>query len=223
MNKKNRLIIFDLDGTLYELDGGSFKDSSLRKEILKNVKDLITNRFSKDVTDAKKILQNIQEKYGEHLSIAFEKEFGMDRYEYFDEVWDIPARDIVKKTGNIKSILINLQKEFEMIILSDAPRVWIMNVLKELDIVDIFKNKIYSGEGDRRKGLNNAFSSIIKDLKFLPEHCIVVGDQENTDIIPAKKISMRAIFVNKKQSSPEADVSISSIAELPEALDIILK
>ena len=46
---KNKLIIFDLDGTLYKLDGGSFLNSKLNKKILKNVVKYIQKKLKKNM------------------------------------------------------------------------------------------------------------------------------------------------------------------------------
>jgi FMN phosphatase YigB (HAD superfamily) len=214
MAAQRKLIIFDLDGTLYKLRGGSYKKSPLRREVLNNARNFLTLKLSINKTEAKRILASIQKKYGEQISIGLEKEFDIDRRDYFNTVWNIPARSIIIKERNLKKILLTLNKEYKLIVVSDAPLVWISNVLKELNIEGIFRNKIFSGEGNRRKGLNNSFSYIARKLKIKSQNCITVGDQESTDIIPAKKLGMKAIFIHSKQQSSFADLNIKSLQEL---------
>lgn len=114
--------------------------------------------------------------------------------------------------------LLKLKRQYRLVILSDAPKIWIHNVLIELQIIDIFKNAIFSGEGDLRKGSENAFSNIVKLLKVKPRDCIAVGDQERTDIIPAKKLGMRTIFVHRKNVSSSANANIKEIQNLADAI-----
>lgn len=218
MKSRKTLIIFDLDGTLYELRGGSYKKSPLRRAVLKNAQNYIAAKLAKSKAEARRILNAVQKRYGEQISIGLEKELGFDRYDYFNAVWDIPARGIVAKAPGLRKTLLALEKTRNLALVSDAPRVWIGNVLRELRIEDLFRNSIFSGEGNRRKGFGNAFSTVSRVLKVRPRNCVVVGDQERTDIVPAKKLGMRAVFVHPVKRSGLADASIKSVRELPAAL-----
>ncbi|KKR05279.1 MAG: hypothetical protein UT32_C0021G0007 [Parcubacteria group bacterium GW2011_GWC2_39_14] len=224
MNKKKQikdkrgLIIFDLDGTLYKLRGGSYSKSPLKKKVISNVKKYISVNLSCGLVKARNILKKIQREYGEEISIGLEKEFGLDRYNYFNTVWNISAHGLVRKTRSLRVTLLKLKRQYRLVILSDAPKIWIHNVLIELQIIDIFKNAIFSGEGDLRKGSENAFSNIVKLLKVKPRDCIAVGDQERTDIIPAKKLGMRTIFVHRKNVSSSANANIKEIQNLADAI-----
>ena len=214
MQNQKKLIIFDLDGTLYELRGGSYKKSPLRRSVIVNAQKYIATKLSQSALGAQQILKNIQKQYGEQISIGLEKEFGIDRYDYFNVVWNIPVRNIVKKESGLRKILLSLRKIYDLAIISDAPQIWIDNVLNELQIQDLFRNTIFSGEGNLRKGFGNAVSSITRVLKIHPSNCIVVGYQEDTDIIPAKKLGMHAVFIHRTKRSLVADICIKSIREL---------
>jgi len=116
--------------------------------------------------------------------------------------------------------LLELKKGYDLALVSDAPQVWIKNVLKALSVQDIFRKSIFSGEGNRRKGFGNAFSSIMREYGVTPDDCIAVGDQEATDIIPAKKLGMKTILVNGPKKSSIADLNIKSIYEFPGAIKV---
>lgn len=222
--KKNKLIIFDLDGTLYLLRGGSFNKSPLKRTVIRNAENFISDKLLVNKAEVKKILKNIIKEYGEDISIGLEKKFHINRYEYFDTVWNIPARGIVQKQKNLRKSLLNIRNRgYELVLVSDAPIVWIANVLKELEISDIFVNKIFSGEGNKRKGFGNIFSLISRKLKILPKNCVVVGDQENTDVIPAKNLGMKTIFVYSARKSSLADSNIKLISQLYGAVEKIMK
>ncbi|MBN2585498.1 HAD family hydrolase [Patescibacteria group bacterium] len=216
--KQRHPIIFDLDGTLYELRGGSYKRSLLRKRVVDNARKYVAAKLKCGESKARKVLANIQKLYGENVSIGLEKEFKINRYDYFDTVWNIPAKGIVKKEGGLGKTLSSLKTRYDLVLLSDAPRVWIDSVLAELRIKDIFCDNVFSGEGNNRKGLGTAFRNVTKALDIEPSSCIVVGDQEDTDIIPAVKLGMRAIFVHRTRRSKVADITIKSIMQLPAAI-----
>lgn len=114
-----------------------------------------------------------------------------------------------------------IKNDFDLALISDAPRVWINRVLKELGIENIFKDKIFSGEGNTRKEFNNAFEKVIKILNIKPECCIVFGDQEKTDIIPAKKLGMKTVLVSREKKPTEADYSIRNILEIERLLNLL--
>ncbi len=219
-NKKG-LIIFDLDGTLYKLPGGSFAKSPLKKRVLANAQNFIAKKLSKSKAEAKTILGNIQEKYGEDISIGLEKEYGLSRYDYFNTAWDVSTRGVVRETKSLRKILAVLKKRYNLALVSDAPQVWINNVLKALSVQDIFRKSIFSGEGNRRKGFGNAFSSIMKEYSVGPADCIAVGDQEATDIIPAKKLGIKTVLVAGLMKSTAADLNIKSIYELSVAVKVL--
>lgn len=225
MKKKNqkKLIIFDLDGTLYPLPGGSYSKSPLRRRVLANAREYIALKLSKSKAESRCVLNTIQKQYGEQISIGLGKEYGLDRYDYFNTVWDISARGIVKKNQGLKKMLLLLSKTYNLAVVSDAPKVWIKNVLKTLSVQDIFRDNVFSGEGNRRKGVGNAFGAVIKARGVSPADCIVVGDQEETDIIPAKRIGTRTIFVHPTKRSRLADASIKSMRELLAAMEKLSK
>ncbi len=207
-----KIIIFDLDGTLYELKGDSYDKSLLKKEVVKNAEKYITKKLRVSNFEAKKILIEIKKKYNEGISIGLEKEYGLSRYDYFNNVWDINASKLVRYDASLCKTLNKLSKNYELIILSDAPRVWMQNVFKALKIGKYFKkNNIFSGESDIRKSFGNAFEYILRIKKVKPENCISVGDQLNTDILPAKKLGMKTIYINKKIKKSDADFTIKNI------------
>lgn len=211
--RKDKLIIFDLDGTLYQFRGGSFRGSGLQKKVLENALKYIQSKLQKTSPEAQKILREIQRKYGEDISIALEEKYNCSRKDYFDNVWDIDAGGIIKEAGPVQNIIESLNKKYELLLVSDGAEVWIQNALKELGIKKFFLGKILSGDGEKRKSLFNRFDEISVLYNFSPGNIIVVGDQEKTDIIPAKKCGLKTIFVNQ-QKSKYANINIKTIRDV---------
>jgi len=202
-----------MDGTLYEFKRGSFKRSGLYGAVINKTLLYISKQLKKTKIEAREILDLIMNKYGNSISIGLEKEFHIDRYDYFNFAWDIEAEKYVRFNEDIKSLLNNLKKNYNIVLLSDAPVIWINRVLEHLRIKDIFENRIFSGEGDARKELSNAFEEILKKINTKPCDCIVVGDQVNTDIVPAKKVGARTVYIGKRKNK-YADYTIKTIFEL---------
>lgn len=220
-----KLIILDLDGTLYSFKNGSFKKSGIYDAIIKNTKKYIKQKLKVGDKAADSIIKEIIKNFGDSISIGLEKRYGFDRYDYFNYAWDLPANKYIFYDHNIdlRKIFLKLRKKFKLAVVSDAPLIWVNKVLEKLLIKDIFDKKyLFSGEGDIRKEFNNAFQAIIKKTKIKPSNCVVFGDQLETDIVPAKKVGMKTVYVgNKKQALLIADYVIKSINEIEKALKVI--
>ena len=217
---KNKLIIFDLDGTLYKFKNGSFINSGLQKKVLKNALSYIQKKLKQSKSQAKNTLKIIQEEYGEDISIALEEKYGCSRQDYFDEVWNISAKGIITGDKSIKNILLDLAKKNKLLLVSDGAKVWVKNALEELNIKNIFEENILSGDGEKRKSLGNRFGEIPRRYNFSAKDIVVIGDQEKTDIIPAKKAGFKTVFIGKKQSK-FADANINNIKRVVKAIESI--
>ncbi len=214
--KKIINIFFDLDGTLYSFDTEKFKDSSLKKDIHKNIYKLITKL---KVNNPEILLQEMEKEYWEDFSIAFEKNFNITKDYFFSETWNNNPKNHIKITDNIKKIFKDLNsKWYCLYIVSDAPKIWIDKVIKFLWIKSYIKD-IFSWEWDNRKS-NWKLYEHIKKVIFWKN--IMVGDQEFSDIIQAKKYDFIPIFISRTgKISKYAKFNIKSLEEIYKISEII--
>ena len=217
---KDKLIIFDMDGTLYDFKGGSFEKSCLKKRIAENANSFVQIKLNKTKDEASKILKVLRTEYGDNISIALEEKFNLLREDYFDYVWDVEANVFIETHKDLNNILRKLDKEFKLILISDAPQVWIDNVLGRLGITYLFEKEIFSGDGNNRKSFGNRFNGISQYYNILPERIISVGDQENTDIIPARNLGFKTILISKQKQSSVADVRIEDVTKIGDAIKL---
>lgn len=219
MNTK--LVIFDMDGTLYEYEGASFSQSGAYQEILKNATLFIAKKTGKTLAEADYVLKDIMERWGEQISLALEKEYNITREEYFNTVWDINPDAYIKKNIELKPFLENLKKKYQLAVLTDAPMIWVKNVLTSLGVEAVFDENIFEGTGDARKESGAAFERVLNKFQIDPNECVMIGDQENMDIDPANAAGLVTVYVNKSgQKSSKAAFSIKSIFDLPHILEI---
>lgn len=215
-------LVFDLDGTLYQFRGGSYRNSELKKIVMKNAIDFISNKVGVSPQDARAILKQILIDYHEDISVAVEEKYNISRHDYFQTVWNIPAIGLVVYNRQTEKIINRLAKDFNLILVSDAPQVWVESVLAVLKIKKVFADRIFFGEGNIRKNLDNAFPFILEKFKINPSQCVVIGDQESTDIVPAKKLGLKTVLINQTDLATEADYKISDLSELPDILKSLI-
>ncbi|PLX20853.1 hypothetical protein C0584_03650 [Candidatus Parcubacteria bacterium] len=212
MKNKKGLIIFDLDGTLYSYGEKVFEKSFLGLEVKKNIIDLIKRLEDCDEKKAIKKYSKLKAEFGENFSVAFENRYSIKRLDYFKEVWNINADNYLKASFNLKKLLLDLSANYVLVLLSDAPGVWISSAIKTLGVKNIF-TKIYSGETNIRKNNFRAFEVVKTDFPKMKKY-ISVGDQETTDIIPAKKIGMITVLIAARNNNQNADYEINSVLDL---------
>lgn len=190
--------VFDMDGTLYRLDGvgGGYAGSSLEKRVRENATAFIATRENCSIDQANAVYESgVADRIG--LSNYLSRRYGISRNDYFDSVWNIDPSPIVEQYDIPVTVLRELkQTTAKPILLTSAPRVWMKRVFETLGIGDVFE-LTYSGEQFGTK--NEIFARLAG--WYTPANVISIGDQEQTDIVPAKAYGFRTLLV----SSP-ADV-----------------
>ena len=109
-----------------------------------------------------------------------------------------------------------------MAVLSNATP-WDISDLNHLGISSFIESAVYSFEIGVNKPDSRAFRAVEQRLGLGPEHLVMVGDSLTADVIGAKKVGWKAIYLQREKSSidglaMEADAVISSLAELPKVL-----
>ena len=106
----------------------------------------------------------------------------------------------------------NLQKKYELVILTNWFYISQYNRLKKAKIANFFK-EIISGETAMKPNFK-AFKKAMGD--HLPEECLMVGDNYLIDILPAKKLGMSVYLITEKE---EKDIpTIKNVYELKSIL-----
>lgn len=186
------VVIFDLDGTLYQLDGddNTIKNSTLIKIVQNNSIDFVIKREEILREQAEKIIEEaMKDEIG--ISAFLSRRYGITREEYFRDAWNINPEVVLLNHENTTNIIRRLKKQKKnLILLTAAPAVWRDNVLKYLEITDCFC-QLFSGENFRSK--QEIFEKL--SLDFSPGSILSVGDQYLTDIEPASNLGMRTFEV----------------------------
>lgn len=190
--EENRFVeVFDMDGTLYELDGENkgFKGSSLEKAVIKNAKTFIQKNENCNGIQAEKILETaLMDPVG--ISRYLSKRYNMTRNDYFNEVWNIDPQDIIKNFQSSIAFFKNQSDYAKRILLTSAPRIWAEQVLIFLGLKERFEEII---TGDQYGTKEEIFKMLAG--RYKPERILSVGDQQETDILPAQKYNLKTLQV----------------------------
>lgn len=190
--KDIKTIIFDLDGTLYRLDGtdGGFSGSTLYKKVVENSIRFIQEKESVSIKIAEKIWTDSRNN-NVGPSVYFADKYKISRDDYFDIAWDIDPKNIVRDYEESVKTVKALAKSKQLILLTAAPRIWKENVLKFLKIRNLFL-ETYSGEMYQQK--SDIFTKLSSESD--PKTILSVGDQMHTDIVPARNVGMNTFLVS---------------------------
>jgi len=187
------VIVFDMDGTLYLLDGDNYgyQNSSLYRLVSANAQRLITERENLSEESANKLIAKILSQ-NQHLSQVLGKKYGLNRQEYFNIVWDIDPQGILNHFEASQTVIRTLhQTGKEIILLTSGPQIWQNRVIDHLGLNDCF-TQIYTGEDFVDK--DEVFTQL--SLLYPKKRFLSIGDQLQTDILPAQALGMNTYHIN---------------------------
>lgn len=190
--QQRQVVIFDMDGTLYELDGqnNGYSGSSLETIVLNNCLLLIVKQEECSREQAEAIMdQGLKDPVG--LSNFLSKRYGITRKNYFDIVWDINPQGLVFNFQTAVQTVKQIPEDGKKpILLTSAPKVWQEKVIKFLGLDNCFE-AIYTGEDFDQK--TEIFSVLAQ--RYQPSNILSVGDQETTDISPAAALGLSTLLI----------------------------
>lgn len=201
--KEEFRFIFDMDGTLYTgFDKGKSTDfscSGFYADLKEKAASFFMTRFSLSREEAQKEYERIKTKYKGEVSLGLEWERGIDRYDYFANTWNLEPELYIEKDENLPELMEQMRGRIAL--LTAAPRIWAVNVLSFLKLEQAFGDLVYTGEPNIRKPDPLAFKQIVESFDVPPEFVFSIGDQEESDIIPAKSLGMKTIRIGKNIKS----------------------
>ena len=201
---KANALIFDMDGTLYQFDKGAaetFGRSAFGRQIGDNVQALFRQQFGLDAAAAAAMFQDLDRRFAGEISLGLEREHGIPRSDYFAATWNLDPRQFMERDAALTAALESVT--VRRALLSAAPQIWIDRVLGLLELREAFNPHIFNGEPDIRKPNPEAFLQVAKALDVPPEQIVAIGDQEHTDILPARAAGMRTLLIGTAQSAAD--------------------
>jgi putative hydrolase of the HAD superfamily len=120
-----------------------------------------------------------------------------------------------------KTLLELCEKGYKLYIASNGKAIKQWDKLIRLRLALYFEDVFVSGELGVEKG-TLFYKKILKTLNSKPQNCIMIGDREDADIKPAKKLGILTIRLKKGKHAGQpssADFEIDNISQIPRILN----
>lgn len=161
-----------------------------------------------------------------YLQIDYLTKKGIDLYGVKDKlitrITEACYKDVISNITDIKPILKSLKLSSKIGLVSNFYGN-VKAVCKSLEIDSYFDVIVDSTELKISKPDPKIFDVAIEMLKSTPERTVVIGDSYDRDIVPAKKLGCKTVWLKGKswkneENNEAADVIISSLFELKKFL-----
>ena len=202
---KNKHLIFDLDGTIYDTDLSIFKMWTylLNKEF---------PEFEVDQFDLRKTLGISTESAMELMGLPYTDEFD----QMFTIHYSMYAHLISIYKDMDKAIIALYEKGYKLGIVSSRPYREYNAYLKPLGLDSYFTYKVLKDDTEVHKPNPEPILKYINDNNIVKEECIYIGDMK-TDVLCAKNAGIKSalmIWDKNKTIEVEPDYKFYSASEL---------
>lgn len=227
-----KAILFDIGGVILEED-------ELDKEFLNATENILKQSgitFTKEEFD-KTINQWVLSFKASSFFMSFIQHFIKDDMKKCNEVVDAIRKHLSnwskvhpqKLNPGIRKLIQSLAVKYKLGLAGNQPSA-VKNLLEKYDILRFFTTTEVSEDLGISKPDLKFFKNILNRLDVRAEEAVMIGDRLDNDIIPAKKLGMKAILVKvglfavlePREPSENPDATISSTTELPMAIENVI-
>ena len=209
-----KAIFFDFWGTLVE--NGVYSPTKQLKNILE-----IDAPFSEYVVRMEKAMMTARFKGLREALEQVCKEFNIEcSEEQLEEaigMWN-KSWMLAKPYEEVQEVLAELKKKYTLVLVSNTDNISVDQVLDKYKLRDYFDKVFFSYQLGLIKTDKNFFQEVLNELKLAPEDCVMVGDSIQSDIIPAKRLEINAILVDRK-SERDFQPKIENLKELENVIN----
>jgi len=206
MNKRKKVIIFDMDGTLV--------DSSIT---IVNAINYVRKKLNLPSLEKELILKKVNDPQLNPALFFYETEsFNQEQEQWFSEYYSNHHEKELKLYSGIKELLTGLQKRnYLLAVATNAYRVSTLESLTHLNVVNCFSSISCYDDVGAAKPAPDMLEKILKETSSKALEAIFIGDSER-DLLAAQALNMNYIMVNWGFSNYEN--AINTIDKLEEKI-----
>lgn len=206
-----KVILFDLDGTLYNSAEVRTKFAEAAYHALAKLKHIPVEEATTLIEDTR---EKLKEKHGFPVPYTLTLvRFGMpvetwhkENIGYFD------PRDYLSANGELRDMLLDLKKRCRLAILTNNNEVQAKRILEALKVQDLFDQVFTYNTFKTMKPNPQFFKKAAKAMEVTLEECLVVGDRYSVDLIPAQELGMQIYEVKGPDDIPKLVTALRSVA-----------
>lgn len=214
-----KLIIFDLDDTLY--DEFQFVENGF-KEVAK----YLSNKYAIHVDELNKAMIELLNEYGR--GAIFNKL--CEKYNFNEEIMNLVeiyrnAKGKFKLYEDSREVLKKLRYNYKLGIITDGKASVQWNKIKSLGIENYFDKIIVTDDFGREywKPHEYSYKKMLEYFQCEPKEAIYIGDNPTKDFIGARKVGLYTVRIVrecgdnmklKEEKGYEADFTINDLSEL---------
>jgi len=202
-------LLFDIDGTIYPIVEKSFMDSPLNHQVETRTVDYVAEKLKLTKYEAQTLFGQIKKSYPKRYSIGLNRNFDLNRADYLSFVWNVDPAKITPVNPRLINLFSTLSRDCSLYVMSDAPSIWIDNLLLYQGIDSFFTHKFSGADMDLKKK-NGLFAYFLKIVGANPFDCLMIGDEIENDIVPAKRCGMQTALISPVNCA-QADFVVQNI------------
>jgi putative hydrolase of the HAD superfamily len=207
--KKNKLVSFDLDNTLVDPTYTTFV-----WEI--GIPKLYAKKHNTSVSEAISLVRAEYERIGDSALEWYD-------IKYWFEYFELPGRwenlmeehrDKIRPFPEVKEVMEDLVRHYDLIVTSNAARAFVEVEVKETEIEDYFI-RIFSATSDfgQVKKTPQFYEQICEIMGTSPSNAIHVGDHYEFDYLVPKSLGMEAYYLDRDGNRPKETFTVKDLRE----------
>jgi HAD superfamily hydrolase (TIGR01549 family) len=206
-----KVILFDLDGTLY-------KSPEIRKKFAEAAYHALAKLKNISVEEAKTMIEGTREKLKEKHGFPVPYTLTLIRFGMPVELWHkenikfFNPRDYLSQNGELKEMLSGLTKRCRLAILTNNNEIQAQRILEALNVRDLFDRVFTYNTFKTMKPNPDFFKKAAKEMGVKPKECLVVGDRYSVDLIPAQDLGMQIYEVKGPDDIKKLITALLSVA-----------
>ena len=206
-----KVILFDLDGTLY-------KNPEIRKKFAEAAYQALAKLKKISVDEAKSLIEDTREKLKKKHGFPVPYTLTLVRFGMPVEMWHkenidfFDPRDYLTQNGKLKEMLLGLRKRCRLAILTNNNEVQAQRILEALNVRDLFDRVFSYNSFKTMKPNPQFFKKAAKEMDVNPSECLVVGDRYSVDLIPAQNLGMKIYEVKGPDDIKKLITALISVA-----------
>ncbi|PUA34087.1 MAG: hypothetical protein B9J98_01525 [Candidatus Terraquivivens tikiterensis] len=204
---RQKLIIFDIDGTLYRSD-------EYEKELHRKIVELLAERLGCSSEEAKAKLRMLRREVAS-ISWCLIK-LGINLREFYAELAKrVNPSDYITEAKEVRDLLRKLKESgFKLAAHTNSGKALALKVLGALGIEPSTFDIIVTSDEAEPKPSRDGYLKILRLARMTAGEAVYVGDRYEVDLKTAKELGIKTIMVGKGGTSRDVDFQVENILEV---------